>query len=145
MLMWQLGEECHHPALWHRGFTHASLVGPSLSPYAERNAHWLLATFLTGDRGVCLPLLLTCNHVIQQKEPIVGHCVPGAFWSWCRGAGFDVRSCQRGIWTVWTVHRLFVSRSEAENILPFFLSLAELVWNEVSVQVISDGHGSGLQ
>lgn len=38
-----------------------------------------------------------------------------------------------------------VSRSEAENILTFFLSLAELVWNEVSVQVISDGHGPGLQ
>lgn len=46
----------------------------------------------------------------------------------------------------WTSAQFFLSSwSESKNIFPVFLSLAELVWNEVSVQIISNGHGAGLQ
>lgn len=45
----------------------------------------------------------------------------------------------------WTSAQFVPSRSESKNTVPVFLSLAELVRNEVSVQIIPDGHGACLQ
>lgn len=103
--------------------------------------------FRTGWRSyLLLPLLRQKSYYLTQPEQIASQGASGAFFqndvNWYRARDLmsfhfsmlclsekDLNSLHS---LVWNVFLLFVSLS------------VELVWNEVPVQVIPDGHGSGL-